>query len=229
MTLGVAMDVFNFDTMCTDNFDYRRYWGVKELRLVIWDTAGQERFQSIVESYMRNLAMVILVIDVNSKESIWRAEKYLEKLRKFKNGQTPYILLIINKADLVWHIELNVLANFIKKYSSEYNLISGLRKINNSDVKISDTRTDNYGKRVERISPWADLILNNSVWMSAKYDPEKIKQVIKLGVIQQIEDLKKVGPLSEFGGFQCVRSERGIDDEVVIEEITLDSECCVII
>jgi small GTP-binding protein len=39
-----------------------------KIKLHIWDTAGQEKFRSIVETYYRDAAGVILIYDITNKE-----------------------------------------------------------------------------------------------------------------------------------------------------------------
>ena len=43
------------------------YMDDRTIRLQLWDTAGQERFRTLIPSYIRDSAVVIIVYDVTSR------------------------------------------------------------------------------------------------------------------------------------------------------------------
>lgn len=56
----------------TIGVDYKvKYYEVngERIKLTLWDTAGQERFRTLTSSYYRNADGVILVYDVNQRQS----------------------------------------------------------------------------------------------------------------------------------------------------------------
>ena len=76
--------------------------GPRAIKLQIWDAAGQERFRSIVQSYYRNSAVVILVFDLtnpHSLESLSFWVKEIETIRGIVKGW-PLFYLLGNKSDL---------------------------------------------------------------------------------------------------------------------------------
>lgn len=70
------------------------------VKLQIWDTAGQERYQSITQSYYRNVRGIFLVYDVTNITSFDNIKSWIEKIEK--HNQVPhFITLVGNKADIV--------------------------------------------------------------------------------------------------------------------------------
>jgi Ras-related protein Rab-2A len=73
--------------------------GSKTVKLQIWDTAGQEIFRSIIKSYYKNAAAVILVYDVTDRKSFTSLESWLGEIRQNANSKIT-IVLVGNKIDL---------------------------------------------------------------------------------------------------------------------------------
>ena len=46
-------------------------------KIGIWDTAGQERYNSLVPLYFRDAALVLLVVDISSRFSLYVAKKWV--------------------------------------------------------------------------------------------------------------------------------------------------------
>ena len=78
-------------------------------QLTLWDTAGQERFRSMPKKYYRNANGILLIFDINDKESFDDVSKWMsdieENCGESKEGQKSkrnfIIYLIGNKADLI--------------------------------------------------------------------------------------------------------------------------------
>ena len=70
-------------------------------RLTLWDTAGQERFRSIPVNYYQNADGVLLLFDVNNRESFENVNIWFEDIKNsVKKDSRKNIYLIGNKIDL---------------------------------------------------------------------------------------------------------------------------------
>ncbi|KAL1523736.1 hypothetical protein AB1Y20_018665 [Prymnesium parvum] len=74
--------------------------GGKTAKLTIWDTAGQERFRTLTSSYYRGCHGIILVFDVNERETFNHLQQWLEELDMYATVQNAAKLLVGNKIDL---------------------------------------------------------------------------------------------------------------------------------
>ena len=74
--------------------------GGKTSKLTIWDTAGQERFRTLTSSYYRGCHGIILVFDVNDRESFAHLQTWLEEFELYATMQHGAKLLVGNKIDL---------------------------------------------------------------------------------------------------------------------------------
>ena len=85
----------------------------KNYKLTLWDTAGQERFRSIPRKYYRNINGVLLLYDINEKNSFNNVLKWIDEIKennqiessdKEENGKKEkkvIIYIIGNKIDLL--------------------------------------------------------------------------------------------------------------------------------
>ncbi|CAG9310845.1 unnamed protein product [Blepharisma stoltei] len=71
----------------------------QQVKLQIWDTAGQESFRSITRSFYRRADGVLLVYDVNSKESFEGLSYWLGEIRQHATSDIV-IFLVGNQVDL---------------------------------------------------------------------------------------------------------------------------------
>lgn len=71
-------------------------------KITLWDTAGQERFQSIVSMYFKNVSGVICMFDTTNKTSLIDCEKWLIELEKHNKNEETKVILVGNKADLLY-------------------------------------------------------------------------------------------------------------------------------
>lgn len=70
--------------------------GVK-IKVQIWDTAGQERFRSITKSYYRGSHGIILIYDVNDRNTFKNLKNWFYQLESLNDKPC---LLVGNKVDL---------------------------------------------------------------------------------------------------------------------------------
>ena len=80
-------------------------------KLVLWDTAGQERFRSLPKKYYRNIDGVLLIFDVNSRDSFEDVSNWMKDINEnaFKaqeegneNKSTDIMIYLIgNKIDMI--------------------------------------------------------------------------------------------------------------------------------
>ncbi|HEY9706493.1 MAG TPA: Rab family GTPase, partial [Allocoleopsis sp.] len=91
----------------------------QELKLLIWDIEGQTKFKAIAPSYLQGAAGVLIVADVERKETIEHFSDHLE-LCHCVNPQAM-IVGALNKRDLVNEQELD----FLEKIARE-KLASGI-------------------------------------------------------------------------------------------------------
>lgn len=71
----------------------------KTVKLQIWDTAGQERYKTITNSYYRGAEGVIIVFDLNNKESFLNIKDWLAEAKNGIDERTE-ILIFGNKWDI---------------------------------------------------------------------------------------------------------------------------------
>ena len=72
----------------------------KKIKLQIWDTAGQERFRTITSSYYRGAHGIIVMYDLNDRDTLEDVKEWLGEIDRYANDQVQ-CLLIGNKKDLV--------------------------------------------------------------------------------------------------------------------------------
>ena len=71
---------------------------IYKIKSQIWDTAGQEAFRSIISSYYRNSAGIILVFDITNKKSFESISYWLSKIIA-NVTEMPTIFLFFYKTD----------------------------------------------------------------------------------------------------------------------------------
>ncbi|KAJ1187751.1 hypothetical protein NDU88_004521 [Pleurodeles waltl] len=70
------------------------------IKFEIWDTAGQEKYHSVCHLYYRGANAALLVYDITSKETFFRAQLWLKELEREFAADEITIALIGNKTDL---------------------------------------------------------------------------------------------------------------------------------
>lgn len=76
------------------------YMDDRTIRLQLWDTAGQERFRTLIPSYIRDSAVVIIVYDVTVRSSFEAVEHWINEVHR-ERGEDVIIALVGNKSDLM--------------------------------------------------------------------------------------------------------------------------------
>ena len=72
----------------------------RTIRLQLWDTAGQERFRTLIPSYIRDSAVVIIVYDVTSRASFDAVEHWINEVHR-ERGEDVIVALVGNKNDMM--------------------------------------------------------------------------------------------------------------------------------
>jgi len=70
-----------------------------KIKLTVWDTAGQERFRTLTASYYRGAHGVILVYDVNNRDSFEHITMWLNELEMYATNTGIVKMLVGNKID----------------------------------------------------------------------------------------------------------------------------------
>ena len=107
--------------------------GGREIKIHIWDTAGQERFDCIVDSYYKDIDMVILMYDITHTDTNNHIQKYMQKINFFAKDVPT--LLIGNKTDMETNICYKINKNELQK---ECNII------NHFEISCFDIDNINY-------------------------------------------------------------------------------------
>ena len=93
----------------------------KNYKLTLWDTAGQERFRSLPRKYYRNINGILLLYDINEKNSFNNISKWIDeikehnqiessdKVEKGKQEKKVIIYIIGNKIDLLEKAEEEII------------------------------------------------------------------------------------------------------------------------
>ena len=120
-------------------------------QLTLWDTAGQERYRSLPRKYYRNIDGVLLLFDVNEKDSfkdvsVWMGEINEHADRTDEGGEEtnkeakgPIIYLIGNKIDLIENGEKRIVSReegeeLAKKLGVKYFEVSCKWNLNIEEV-----------------------------------------------------------------------------------------------
>ena len=103
MLLRFTDDAFEEQMASTIGVDFRvktLELSGKTCKLTIWDTAGQERFRTLTSSYYRGCHGIIVVFDVNERETFENLPRWLDELELYTTTQFASKLLVGNKTDL---------------------------------------------------------------------------------------------------------------------------------
>ena len=135
--------------------------GKKKVRIKVWDTAGQERFKSLTNSFFKNAQGILLVYDVNNKESFYSLKQWIESIiEQLGEVNTSKVKLIIlgNKCDLENKVTKKVAIDFcdenkIKHFETSARNGSGIEEAFNyliletltskPDFRMSELKDDN--------------------------------------------------------------------------------------
>ena len=105
---------FNFITV-------NKIFNNKKYILNFWDTAGQEKYNSLVQNFIKNANIVLLIYSITDKKSFQDLDNWLKLVKKV-NGEKGYSIgVIANKSDL--YIQSKVDNEEGKKYAKKINAI----------------------------------------------------------------------------------------------------------
>lgn len=71
----------------------------KIVKVQIWDTAGQERYRSITNAYYRGAEAIIIVFDLQNKDSFNHIQGWIDEISKY-TGPNVFKLILGNKCDV---------------------------------------------------------------------------------------------------------------------------------
>lgn len=120
-TVGADVSIKNFD------FDGGT------IQLTIWDTAGQEVFRSLVEQYLRDASLAIVVFSLSDRKSFECARDYWIT---YLFEKCPDVIMVIvgNKLDLEREVSEDEANGLAFKYKTEYFETSALQGIGVDEV-----------------------------------------------------------------------------------------------
>ena len=77
-----------------------RAQGGAEFNLMLWDTGGEPVLRSLARSYMRNVAVAVLVFDVGNRRSFEALlQSWMPEMDERRGSTPPVIVLVGNKVD----------------------------------------------------------------------------------------------------------------------------------
>lgn len=98
---------FNTNIPSTIGIDYKinstTYKG-RKIKVQLWDSAGQERFKCYTKIYYRGAHGIILVYDVNDKESVENLSTWMKEMKN--EFEDRCVIVFGNKIDLYDDIKL---------------------------------------------------------------------------------------------------------------------------
>lgn len=91
----------------------------QEIVLQIWDTAGQEKFRSITKSYFRRADAIVVVFDINNRDTFNAVQAWMTSIEEQLDRKVP-IALIGNKLDIGQQIPYQEIDQVAEKYKVQY-------------------------------------------------------------------------------------------------------------
>ncbi|XP_028411279.1 ras-related protein ORAB-1-like [Dendronephthya gigantea] len=101
--LRFADDTFSESYISTIGVDFKIRTLTINNKLVkcqIWDSAGQERFRTLTTAYYRSAHGIILVYDVNDRETFFHIENWLQEVSRYAASDVNKVL-VGNKCDIL--------------------------------------------------------------------------------------------------------------------------------
>ena len=71
----------------------------KKIRIVLWDTTGQERFQSLTKNFLKGADGILLLFDLNRKETFINLKKWITEIHNLANN--PKLVIAGNRFDKI--------------------------------------------------------------------------------------------------------------------------------
>ena len=85
-----------------------------EVKLKIWDTAGEERFRNITNQYYKGADGIILVYDLNNKDTLTKIKDWMNQIHQNTSNDIG-LVLVGNKSDLKREISTEESLNLSKE------------------------------------------------------------------------------------------------------------------
>ena len=107
----------------------------KNIKLHFWDTGGQEKYRSIVQSYYKDCAGVLVCFDITSWLSFKRVDYWINEIRNV-GGQDIPLILVGNKLDLAEErrVTSRLAECYAKENGMDYFEVSAVSGVN---VKVA--------------------------------------------------------------------------------------------
>lgn len=170
------VDYLHPSTIGVDYCSIKKYYDEKYVKINMWDTAGQERFNTIITTYFKEIAGIILMFDVNDPPSIQILDKWIKYVNNYTQCHHNYehpVLLLGNKMDKGNKSRVCELSSFIQEHNITYKEISCKNDTNEYLEEVFDTfigliiknhsETENICKGVKRKDEIARLSLCKKV------------------------------------------------------------------
>lgn len=138
----------------------------------LMDTAGQERFRSIIPLYLKNCSIILLVIDITTKNISQQLYEWLEIYKEnkiyYKNNHS--LLILFNKIDNEKDSNFNISQTYIDIISKFTNEDKGVKdiEINSFHSILTISCKENIG-----LDKLKDEIIKSLSYIEDKQDKSK--------------------------------------------------------
>lgn len=102
----------------------------KNIRVRFWDTAGQERYRSITDNFFKNANGIVLVFDINARESFDNLKIWIQSVNLKVSSTNIKRILLGNKTDLERNVSFEEGEAFAKEHGFVYFETSAKENIN---------------------------------------------------------------------------------------------------
>ncbi|KAI6188374.1 GTP-binding protein ryh1 [Aphelenchoides besseyi] len=121
---GSYSDNYNF-TVGIDFYSKLVKTAKHSVKLQIWDTAGQERFRSLLPSYLRDCAVVLMVYDITNKKSFDVLDFWVNYVKQ-RAKLTVLVIIVGTKLDLnaSRKVERKTAEEYCAQFGYEYYEVS---------------------------------------------------------------------------------------------------------
>ena len=126
-------------TLGVDYFTIKKEYNGKNFIIQFWDTAGQERFNSIINSFYKNITICYVMYDVTDLDSFIKISKWIEDFIYNTNNSDTIIVLIGNKIDQESKRVITIDQG--KKLASKYNIM--FMEISCNNINLIDSKINN--------------------------------------------------------------------------------------
>jgi Ras-related protein Rab-6A len=104
-------------------------------RLQLWDTSGQERFRSLIPSYLRDSAVVLILFDITRQVTFESLDNWVQQVRE-TSGEEPTLFVVGNKAESeeLRQVSMDAARAFCDKHKAYYIEVSAQTGLNISTL-----------------------------------------------------------------------------------------------